>query len=91
MQFKDIVTSLAQFYELAQRGGALTLEESYVVKRSISTLMEKGYECEQRDECLQKILLSVSMGQKKGCYSSENVVVYFELLEKLEALKKEDE
>lgn len=84
MKFSEVLEGLAQFYELSQKGGALTLEQSYNIKKSLVSLQKDGLDTEDRDSKLSHLVTSVRLGQSCGCYTSNDVVTYFNLMTELE-------
>lgn len=66
MELKERINILIQAAELAQSGGALTLNDAVIVKQAIDTCQNGGDDLKNAVYTLIKISIQ---GQKKGIYT----------------------
>jgi hypothetical protein len=77
MELQDRINVLIQGAEIAQKGGALTLDEAYIAKQAVDAL-KNNTSYKEAFEILRKI---VTTGQKKGVYSLKDSYLLYMSLE----------
>ena len=82
MDLQDRFNVLIQGVELAQKAGALSLDESYYAKQAIDAL-KKGVSLKEAFEVLIQV---ITIGQKKGVYTLRDSYLLYIAVDNYESL-----
>ena len=82
MELQERINVLIQGVELAQKAGALSLDESYYAKQAIDAL-NKGVSLKEAFEVLIQV---ITIGQKKGVYTLRDSYLLYIAVDNYESL-----
>ena len=82
MELQERINVLIQGVELAQKAGALSLDESYYAKQAIDAL-KKGVSLKEAFEVLIQV---ITIGQKKGVYTLRDSYLLYIAVDNYESL-----
>ena len=82
MELQERINVLIQGVELAQKAGALSLDESYYAKQAIDAL-KKGVSLKEAFEVLIQVII---IGQKKGVYTLRDSYLLYIAVDNYESL-----
>ena len=82
MELQERINVLIQGVELAQKAGALSLDEAYYAKQAIDAL-KKGVSLKEAFEVLIQV---ITIGQKKGVYTLRDSHLLYLAVDNYEAL-----
>ena len=82
MELQERINVLIQGVELAQKAGALSLDESYYAKQAIDAL-KKGVSLKEPFEVLIQV---ITIGQKKGVYTLRDSYLLYIAVDNYESL-----
>lgn len=82
MDIQERIGILIQGTELAQKSGALTLDEAYYAKQAIDVLKQNAL----RKDAFEILLKIATIGQKKGVYSLRDAHFLYLATENYETL-----
>lgn len=82
MDLQERISILTQGVELAQKGGALTLDEAYLAKRAIDALKQNV----AVKEAFEILIQTVTKGQKKGIYTLKDAHLLYLAVDGYEAV-----
>lgn len=82
MELQERINVLIQGVELAQKAGALSLDESYYAKQAIDAL-KKGVSLKEAFEVLIQV---ITIGQKKGVYTLRDSYLLYIAVDNYESI-----
>lgn len=73
MELQERISVLVQGVELAQKAGALTLDDAYMAKQAINALNNNL----SHKEAFEILIKTVTIGQKKGVYTLRDAYLIY--------------